>query len=221
MIGGHQEDGRRAGTENVPVHRRAGQGPATWPPRLTSDEETRVRGLRDRLEQAIVERIPYVEVNGRDADSPAQHAERLLPFRRGRGDPLPAERFRHLRFQRLGLHLRLAGAVARVAGDERARTPPSKARSASASAATTPTTTSTASSRSSQVSSRTCGGFPPIGTKRRTLRASARRSWSAAHKRRRHVPQIAGGQRPASTIGSPSAEIRCMLASTICGDALA
>ena len=31
------------------------------------DEETRVRGLRDRLEAAIVQRIPNVVINGRDA----------------------------------------------------------------------------------------------------------------------------------------------------------
>jgi cysteine desulfurase len=66
LIGGHQEDGRRAGTENVPyiiglarALRLAGEALA--------DEDTRVRGLRDRLQQAIEERIPYVEINGRGA----------------------------------------------------------------------------------------------------------------------------------------------------------
>jgi cysteine desulfurase len=32
-----------------------------------TDEETRIRGLRDRLEQAIEHRIPNVQVNGRGA----------------------------------------------------------------------------------------------------------------------------------------------------------
>jgi cysteine desulfurase len=66
MIGGHQEEGRRAGTENVPyivgmakALQMAAEG--------YEDEDTRVRGLRDRLEKAIVERIPNVVVNGREA----------------------------------------------------------------------------------------------------------------------------------------------------------
>lgn len=66
LIGGHQEEGRRAGTENVPyivglakALQLAAEG--------LQDENTRVRGLRDRLEKAIEERIPYVEINGRGA----------------------------------------------------------------------------------------------------------------------------------------------------------
>ena len=54
-------DGKRA------LHRRPGQGACNWPPRISQDEDTRVRGLRDRLEKAIEERIPYVEINGRGA----------------------------------------------------------------------------------------------------------------------------------------------------------
>ena len=89
------------------VHRGAGQGSGIGR-RGYQDEDTRVRGLRDRLEQAIEERIPYVEVNGRGAPA-AQHAERLLP-RRGRGrHAVSVERFRHLCLQRLGLHVGLAG----------------------------------------------------------------------------------------------------------------
>jgi cysteine desulfurase len=63
LIGGHQEEGRRAGTENVPYivgMTKALQLAAD----AYQDEDTRVRGLRDRLEQAIVERIPCVAVNG-------------------------------------------------------------------------------------------------------------------------------------------------------------
>ena len=66
LIGGHQEEGRRAGTENVPyivglatAVQLAAEG--------SQDEETRVRGLRDRLEKAIEERIPNVHVNGKAA----------------------------------------------------------------------------------------------------------------------------------------------------------
>ena len=66
LIGGHQEEGRRAGTENVPYI--VGLAKAV---RLAADalqdENTCVRQLRDRLERAIEERVPYVEINGRGA----------------------------------------------------------------------------------------------------------------------------------------------------------
>ncbi len=66
LIGGHQEEGRRAGTENVPYI----IGLATamdLAVRYLDDEQTRVRGLRDRLEQALEARIPNLQVNGRGA----------------------------------------------------------------------------------------------------------------------------------------------------------
>ena len=66
LIGGHQEEGRRAGTENVPYI--VGLAKALELAALgLEDENTRVRGLRDRLEQTLEERIPYVEINGRGA----------------------------------------------------------------------------------------------------------------------------------------------------------
>jgi cysteine desulfurase len=66
MIGGHQESGRRAGTENVPyivglakaIELAAANG---------AEDEARIARLRDRLEAAIVERIPCVQVNGSGA----------------------------------------------------------------------------------------------------------------------------------------------------------
>lgn len=66
LIGGHQEEGRRAGTENVPyivALAKALQLAAD----AFQDEETRVRGLRDRLEAGLVERIPNLQVNGQYA----------------------------------------------------------------------------------------------------------------------------------------------------------
>ncbi len=66
VIGGHQEEGRRAGTENVPYI--VGMAKALqMAAEAYKDEEVRVRGLRDRLEQAIVERVPSIVVNGRGA----------------------------------------------------------------------------------------------------------------------------------------------------------
>jgi len=66
MIGGHQEEGRRAGTENVPYI--VGLGKAVDLVEASREaDEARIATLRDRLEQAIEERIPYVQVNGKNA----------------------------------------------------------------------------------------------------------------------------------------------------------
>ena len=65
LIGGHQESSRRAGTENVPYI--VGLAAACRLAREKMPDEDRVRGLRDRLQKQVEERIPYVEVNGKDA----------------------------------------------------------------------------------------------------------------------------------------------------------
>jgi len=63
LIGGHQEEGRRAGTENVPYI--VGLAKAVQlAAENCQDEQTRIRSLRDRLQQAIQERIACVQVNG-------------------------------------------------------------------------------------------------------------------------------------------------------------
>ncbi|MCK8784995.1 cysteine desulfurase NifS [Roseomonas sp. NAR14] len=65
--GGHQERGRRAGTENVPGI--IGLGKAAELALLHMDEEnTRVRALRDRLEKGLLQRIGNSFVTG-DAGS--------------------------------------------------------------------------------------------------------------------------------------------------------
>ncbi len=66
LIGGHQERSRRAGTENVPYI--VGLAKACELARRDQEAEIdHVRRLRDRLERTLLEKIPYVEVNGRDA----------------------------------------------------------------------------------------------------------------------------------------------------------
>ncbi len=70
ILGGHQEKGRRAGTENVPYIvglARACELAVAG----VEEEQGRIRTLRDRLQNALLERIPALEVNGKDA------AERL------------------------------------------------------------------------------------------------------------------------------------------------
>ena len=66
MIGGHQESGRRAGTENVAFI--VGLAKALEIAGQEHEEsEARIRELRDRLERSILEQIPEVRINGRDA----------------------------------------------------------------------------------------------------------------------------------------------------------
>ncbi|MBW2122299.1 MAG: cysteine desulfurase NifS [Deltaproteobacteria bacterium] len=63
FIGGHQEGGRRGGTENVPSI--IGLGKAAELAIEHMDEENgRVRALRDRLEKELLDRIPNTLVNG-------------------------------------------------------------------------------------------------------------------------------------------------------------
>ena len=63
LVGGHQERGRRAGTENVPYI--IGLGKACQLARQAfNDERTRVRKLRDRLEQTLLSSCPGSRVNG-------------------------------------------------------------------------------------------------------------------------------------------------------------
>jgi cysteine desulfurase len=63
MIGGHQEEGRRAGTENVPYI--VGLARALALAAEDHDEvQARIRRLRDRLEKTVLQTIPSVQVNG-------------------------------------------------------------------------------------------------------------------------------------------------------------
>jgi len=66
MIGGHQEGGRRAGTENVPYI--VGMARALDLAMENHEaDDARVRKLRDRLEATLLETIPLVEINGSGA----------------------------------------------------------------------------------------------------------------------------------------------------------
>jgi cysteine desulfurase len=67
MLGGHQEFGRRGGTENVPYI--VGMAKAIEVATATHDEDTkRIERLRNKLESAIVQNISHVEVNGAGAE---------------------------------------------------------------------------------------------------------------------------------------------------------
>lgn len=63
VVGGHQESDRRGGTENVTGI--VGMGEAARLAALTlSVEMTRVKRLRDRLQEGLLDRIPRARVNG-------------------------------------------------------------------------------------------------------------------------------------------------------------
>ncbi len=66
MIGGHQEKGRRAGTENVPYIMGLAKALSLDLATL-ADSSARIEALRDRLQAGIEARVPYVVVNGKDA----------------------------------------------------------------------------------------------------------------------------------------------------------
>ena len=63
VIGGSQENNRRAGTENVASIVALGKA-AECAAATLAEENSRVRGMRDRFEAALVERIPNTFVNG-------------------------------------------------------------------------------------------------------------------------------------------------------------
>src|SRR4030066_878126 len=63
LIGGHQEKGRRGGTENVPYIIGLGKACELAKKHL-GGENTRVRALRDYLEVKILEKVPNTLVNG-------------------------------------------------------------------------------------------------------------------------------------------------------------
>jgi len=63
IIGGHQEHGRRGGTENVANIVAFGRAAELAMSKL-DEENTRIRGLRDRLENTILKTIPNTVRNG-------------------------------------------------------------------------------------------------------------------------------------------------------------
>ncbi len=84
LIGGHQEDNRRAGTENVALI--VGLARAVELLSETHDEdERRVGALRDRLEAELCARIPYVQVNGKETERLSNTLNLSIHFIEGEG----------------------------------------------------------------------------------------------------------------------------------------
>jgi len=68
MIGGHQESGRRGGTENVPYIVGMAKAMELGEPATMSRKNEQIERLRNKLESAILTTIPSVEVNGAGAE---------------------------------------------------------------------------------------------------------------------------------------------------------
>lgn len=64
MIGGHQENGRRGGTENIPYIVGLGKACELAEEELKSNTIERIRSLRDKLEKGILQSCDRVKVNG-------------------------------------------------------------------------------------------------------------------------------------------------------------
>lgn len=67
IVGGHQELGRRAGTENVASIIALGEA-CRIAKEMVADEVRMLSNMRDRLEKGLLERIPKIRING-DLDS--------------------------------------------------------------------------------------------------------------------------------------------------------
>jgi len=84
LIGGHQENGRRAGTENVPYI--VGLARALEiSGENHQDVSSRIRDLRDLLERELSERIPYTEVNGAGSQRLVNTLNLAIHFIEGEG----------------------------------------------------------------------------------------------------------------------------------------
>ncbi len=67
LMGGHQEKGRRAGTENVPYIIGLGKACELAMEKI-EEERSRVASMRDRMERELLNQIPSARVNGGGAD---------------------------------------------------------------------------------------------------------------------------------------------------------
>jgi cysteine desulfurase len=67
LMGGHQEKGRRAGTENVPYIIGLGKACELAMERI-EEERNRVASMRDRMERELLNQTPSARVNGDGAD---------------------------------------------------------------------------------------------------------------------------------------------------------
>ena len=92
LMGGHQEGGRRGGTENVASIVGLGKACELVAAQL-DDENTRVRALRDRLEEALMKAIPRSILNGHKIDRLQNTSNISFEFVEGEAILLHLDRF--------------------------------------------------------------------------------------------------------------------------------
>lgn len=92
LRGGHQERGRRAGTENVPYIIALGKA-AELAAKHIDQERTEVAPLRDRLEQGLLAAIPDAVVNGDTANRLANTSSIAFKYVEGEAILLMLDRF--------------------------------------------------------------------------------------------------------------------------------
>jgi len=68
MIGGHQERGRRGGTENTAAIIGLGKAAELAAAHLAQNGYARISRLRDKLEQTLLDKIPHAMINGDPAN---------------------------------------------------------------------------------------------------------------------------------------------------------
>jgi len=84
LVGGHQEKGRRAGTENTASIIALGKA-CSVAGTFMDDENSRVKDLRDRLERELLTRIPNARINGAAAERLPNTTSIAFEFVEGEG----------------------------------------------------------------------------------------------------------------------------------------
>ena len=92
LIGGHQEHGRRGGTENVASIIGLGKACEMAGLRM-EDENTRVKGLRDKLESGLLNAIPHSMLNGHKTERLPNTTSVSFEFVEGEAILLHLDRF--------------------------------------------------------------------------------------------------------------------------------
>jgi len=92
LIGGHQEHGRRGGTENVVSIIGMGKACALAEEHM-EDENNRVKAMRDKLEQGLLEKIPHSMLNGHKTERLPNTTNVSFEFVEGEAILLHLDRF--------------------------------------------------------------------------------------------------------------------------------
>ncbi len=92
LFGGHQEQGRRGGTENVASIIGMGRACELVAARM-DDENTRVKALRDRLEEGLLQAVPRAILNGHKTERLPNTSNVSFEFVEGESILLHLDRF--------------------------------------------------------------------------------------------------------------------------------